>query len=160
MTETKEEVKEEVKEETKEETKEVVKEVVIPAKNLSPFVRNNTSFVCKIGYYLKPDGSGFMVEGDEDYKKEEKTNEFKVTFRLPNQKDANIIAEGSQGTATNEMGIFKAFNDLEYIRFLVLLVDWTLEKPCTEESIESLHPSFVKGMVTALREKIGMDGIV
>jgi len=162
MTEVKEEVKAEVKEEVKEEVKAEVKaEKKVTAKT-SPFVSKDAVITCKVGYYLKPNGFGFIVEGVQDEYEEEKATDFiEVTFRLPSQKDTNIIAQrGNIGSGEGEMSIFKSFNELEYVRFLALLKSWTLDAPCTEESIEELHPSFVKGILTALREKIGMDGIV
>jgi len=158
--------KEEVKEEKiKEEETPTVDKVdkVDNAKDLSPFVSKDDIIVCKVGYYLKNDGAGFVVEGVQDeFTEALATSSFEVTFRLPSQKDANIIHERTNSSQLNqtEIGMFSAFTKLEYIRLLVLLVAWTLPKPCIEESVEELHPSFVKGIISALRDKIGMDAIV
>jgi len=149
---------EEVKNKNIEETPKVEK-----VNDISPFVNEKDTFQCKVGYFLKEDGSGFCVERVHDeFDPEKEEGSFEVTFRVPTQRDANIISQriGSTSSNESEMGMFNTFSKLEYVRLLVLMSDWTLVKPCTEESVEALHPSFVKGIISALRDKISMDGIV
>lgn len=177
-----EEVKEAVKEEVKEVSPEEVTEIspeeaevspeeaeVSPEganceekKAMSPFIGDNDNVVCKIHYYLKDDGSGFIVEGvDEEFQQDLAKDFFEVTFRVPTQKDSNLIrTKMTSNSGETELGIYSAFANLEYVRMLVLIKDWTLPKLCSEDNIEELHPSFVKGIVNSLRDKIGMDGIV
>jgi len=138
----------------------------VSEKILSPFVEEGSVFNIEIQYYLeeKERGTGkFVIKNvHDDFDVTKECNKFNITLRIPTQKDAIIInnRQSKNTKGENELEIYRVFSEVEYFRFLLLVTSWTLESPCTEENINKLHPAFVKGIVTAIRNEIGMDGIV
>jgi len=129
-------------------------------RSASAFITDEDTFDLKVRYYVR--GIKYCVENiDDNFDKEDVTDEFTFVCRIPNQEDVNIISQrvGSSGGG-GEMTMFKAFTDMEYIRLVRLLKDWSLDEPCIESSIERMHPGIVKGMIVAVRNKLEMTAIV
>ena len=122
------------------------------------FITEKNTFAIKILYYKN--GDGLVVEGvDDSFLKDKPYKEIGITLKYPNQGDmTRIINNPLKDNKSTEMDI-RDFAMLEFSRFICLVRSWTIKKPLNNESIMTLHPSIVKGIIVKIREILGNDGI-
>lgn len=122
-------------------------------------VTENDTFDVTVNYYK--DGNQLFVNGvDDNFDETKKCKEFKATFKYPDQADVSHIASASPKLGTSGEIDARDFMRLEFSRLLCLIRDWSLGRPIDNHTILSVNPKIIKGIIAAIREKIGVDGIV
>jgi len=120
------------------------------------FVTEKTTFEAKVRYY-KDEKNGFIVEGvSEEFDEKNKLQEIIVTCKYPSQSDYQSLLNSPS---------FKGLNDLravdvvllELSRLSLLIRGWSLKQDLAR--IMEMDPRIVKGILWAVSQKIGMQGI-
>jgi len=158
-----EEVKDAPKEEVVEKKPEEKKKPKL-SKFADIFVTEQDTFDITVQYYKEAEDL-IVCEVDDAFSESHECIEFVVTFKYPNQGDATLIGStassmaGNLGTSLESLDI-RDFLSLELARVLTLVRKWTIDKDLTNQSFLNLHPKVVKSIITQVRNKIGMDGII
>jgi len=125
------------------------------------FITEKDTFDIAIRFYRKQDA--LIVESvDDSFEPQESSiKSFNVTFKYPDQGDSTKIQSGAAKISADAESLdIKDLLNLEFSRLLCLIRKWDLGKELSNRSILSMNPKIVRAMVIALRNKIGMEGII
>ena len=125
------------------------------------FVTESDTFEIKVQYY-KQDDVILVADVDDSFDSKKDCKEFSITFKYPDQGDSSKIAGrvARMGSGGLEDLDVREFLNLEFARVLCLIRSWTIDQDLTNQNILKLHPKIVKAIITQVREKLGMDGII
>lgn len=142
------------------ETEEVNADKEIETKVISfddIFISEDDTFDVTVAFY-EEEGELIVHSIDNEYVDgHEAERSFTVTLKYPSQADLEAIMS-TEGYVSPENMTMMDIIKLELTRIGVLIRSWTIDKEITE--VGSLNPKIIKGLASAVREKIGMDGIV
>lgn len=124
------------------------------------FITENSLFQISVKY--NDDKGKISVERiDDDFAVVDKTKEITVTLKYPSQGDCDrIMSSGKTMGANNKEMDIRDVVQMEFLRLLVLVRKWNLKSALNNENIMKLQPKIVKSMIVAVRDIIGLDGIL
>jgi hypothetical protein len=126
------------------------------------FVTEKDSFSISIEYY-KDENSNLIVSGvDDSFDITRQSKKITVTLKRPSQGDVSAISNSpirSNIKNIDSMSISE-FLLLEISRFIVLMRSWSLPNKINNETIMSINPKIIKGILNKIRNEIGTDGII
>ena len=156
----KEDVKEDVKEAAKEDKKPEEKKIEI-SKFDDIFITEDDTFDITLKYYKK-DGQIYTDGGtDDDFSTEVPCKELVVTFKYPDQSDCAVITSATPRMDQDmEKVDVRDFIAMELTRLIILARKWSAPEKINRDSIMKLNTKIVKGLLTKIRNKIGMEGII
>jgi len=146
----------EIKAIAKEVIEEANKKIEKKETKFSPFVSENDRFKIETKYYVENEIT--MVYGvDDKFDDKKECDTITVFIKRPSQADSSIISSNMKNRG--EMDVFDLMQ-AEVTRLLVLIRDWSLKETLSNEAILNLNPKIVKSILTQIREKIGVEGII
>jgi len=126
------------------------------------FVTEKDSFSISIEYY-KDENNNLIVSGvDDSFDITRQSKKITVTLKRPSQGDVSAISNSpirSNIKNIDSMSISE-FLLLEISRFIVLMRSWSLPNKINNETIMSINPKIIKGILNKIRNEIGTDGII
>jgi hypothetical protein len=125
------------------------------------FVTEKDSFSVSIEYYK--DGNNIFVEGlDDNFDITRQSKKITATFKKPSQGDVTTIANSPiRNSIKNiESMSINEFLLLEISRLMILIRSWTLPNKINNETIMSINPKIIKGLLNKIRNEIGTEGII
>ena len=163
MEDKKEEVKtEEVKsEEEDSSTKDKENETPEVVNSSDIFITEKDTFDVTLKYYKK-DGQIYTDSGtDDDFSTTEPCKEIVLTLKYPDQSDCVVIASATSNIGHDmEKVDIRDFLAMELTRLIILARKWSDAEKLNRDSIMRLNTKIVKGFLTRIRDKIGMEGII
>ena len=138
---------------------EVVNNVVSSV--TSVFVTEDDVFDITLSFY-KENGKMYVSGVDDDFDVSKAKDEFLATFKYPSQGDSELIMNMSRQASNGNASDLTVpdFMKMEVARMMVLIRKWSAGTDLTSEKIYQLHPKIVKGLVAALRQEMGTEGII
>jgi hypothetical protein len=124
------------------------------------FITENNKFTISLEYYNN--GEDIIVEGNDDFDKTRTAKKINVTFKKPSQGDITAISNSSIRNSVKNIETL-SINDfllLEIARFLCLIRSWSIPKKISQDTIMSINPKIIKGILAKVREIIGTEGII
>ena len=124
------------------------------------FITENDKFTISLEYYNN--GENIVVEGNDDFDKTKMAKKINVTFKKPSQGDITAISNSPIRNSVKNIENL-SINDfllLEIARFLCLIRSWSLPKKISQDTIMSINPKIIKGILAKVREIIGTEGII
>jgi len=136
--------------------------VAVDSREADIFVTELNTFNVSVKYYTV-NGKLFVEGVDEEFDKDALCGSLSVTFKYPSQGDMSKIAVNLSNVKSISGNLenidIRDFLNIEFARLLCLIRKWDSKKTLSNENILSLHPKIVKGILSKMREEIGMDGI-
>jgi len=137
-----------------------VKEIKVEKNYSSIFVTENDTFDISIEFYSE-NGRLFVKGVDEDFNGEKNIDKITFTIKYPSQADVeNISAAFRTYVGGGERAVFSDISKLETIRFIALIRKWSMNEVLSNEKIMSFNPKIIKSILSEIRLKIDMDGII
>ncbi len=124
------------------------------------FITENNKFTISLEYYNN--GEDIIVEGNDDFDKTRTAKKIDITFKKPSQGDITAISNSSIRNSVKNIETL-SINDfllLEIARFLCLIRSWSIPKKISQDTIMSINPKIIKGILAKVREIIGTEGII
>jgi len=125
------------------------------------FISEKDTFNVSIEYYK--DEENILVEDvDDKFDKTRKAKKISMTFKYPSQGDVTAISNNpirSHIKSVENMSL-NEFMLLEIARFMCLIRAWSLPQKINNDTIFSINPKIIKGILNKVRNKIGTEGII
>jgi len=126
------------------------------------FVSEKDIFNVSIEYY-KDEKNNIIVEGvDEGFDITRTAKKISMTLKYPSQGDVSTISNSNvrNGIKSIDNMTVNQFILLEIARFVTLLRSWSLSQKVSYDTIMSINPKIIKGVLNKVREEIGTEGII
>jgi len=126
------------------------------------FVSEKDTFNVSIEYY-KDEKNNVIVEGvDDGFDITRKAKKISMTFKVPSQGDVTAISNSPirSNIKNIENMTINEFMTLEMARFMCLIRSWSLPQKINNETLMSISPKIIKGILTKVRNEIGTEGII
>ena len=124
------------------------------------FVSEDDLFDVTVEYYKDEQNVMHVKSYSDDFDVTRKTKKLVVSLKYPSLGDFDLIRAKVRLKTKSEEYTFQDIISMEIIRFLILVRKWSTGKPLNEESIYSLNPVIIKGILLGITEVINMDGII
>jgi hypothetical protein len=121
------------------------------------FITEDDTFDINIKWY-KEDGNLYVEDSDTTFDTNYPSiNEFTVTIKYPSQGDYETIMSNASYKSPDEMKIADVVQ-MELVRFITLIRKWSLKQDLSK--MVELDPSIIKAILSKVRNKLGMKGII
>lgn len=120
------------------------------------FITEKDRFEVKIKYYME--GKNPIIKNyDDDYEDDKQSVEFSIFFKYPSQEDTEKIMS-VKNISNLESATYAEFIQIENIRLMTLIREWTLKRPFSD--LSSIHPKIIKAIRAFISQEIAGNGIL
>lgn len=130
--------------------------------DFSPFVTEDDRFDIFVACYKDERGVLLVDRVDEDFKEDDpRVRKIKFVFKNPNQGDCNVVTTQAKMVMNeDEKPNIADLTNLEWARLMVLIRSWSLVEELNNANLIKLSPKVIRSVVFAIRDEIGLEGII